>query len=328
MLYKSIKSVDFLPEKDFAENYKNLQKVIDKHMVSGYIKSFDGLKLYYEYFLCENAVGNLVIVHGLSEFTKKFHEIALFFLNQNYNVFIFDQRGHGYSGRETDDLQALFIKSYNDYEKDLDCFIKNVVEKVSSLPITLFSQSMGGAVATLYLQNNPTKIEKAIFSAPMVFPNTNGAPSFLIFIVAKALSLLKGKDKPFLKSEPFSKKSQYCDSSTLCQGRFDLYLNMRVNDEFYQTSTITNSWMAQTALVKRKLLRKRKLNKIETKCLILSAENDNVVLEKPQRLLSKRLKNSEFVTIKDAKHTIYASNDKIMQEYFNAIRKFLRLPTV
>ncbi len=323
MLYKRTKSPNFIPEDNFSEHYANIHETISNHLVSGYSTSSDGLKIYYEYVLCENAVGNVVIVHGLSEFTKKFYEIFFFFLNQGYNVFIYDQRGHGLSERETDDLEAIYVNSYYDYVDDLTCFINNVVEKVCPLPITIFSQSMGGAITGLYLQENPNKIKKAIFSAPMVCPKMNGFPRFFIRMVASRLEKTKGKDKGFVKDQPFDANSKFEDSSCLNKNRFDLYMKFRIDEPRYRTSNITNSWMKQTTYVQGLLLRKNKCDAITTKCYILSAEDDRVVYNSKQKLLYKRLPNCKFFTIKDAKHTVYASTPKILEEYFNLISNFL-----
>ncbi len=325
MLYKSIKSADFLPDENFDSLYAELQQAINKYINSGYLQSFDGLNLYYEYFLCENAVGNVVIVHGLSEFTKKFHELAMFFLNNRYNVFIYDQRGHGYSGRQTDNLEFLFVKSYKDYVTDLEYIIDNVVKPVSSLPITIYSQSMGGAVTGLYLQKHPTDIKEVVFSAPMLCPWMNNTPRFLARFVARLGCFFQGEDKPFLKVTPFSPKSVHHTSTVLSKPRFKTYMKMRIDDKRYQMSQLTNRWVEQTTRVQKWLLNKKRCKNITTRCLILSAEKDTIVLEKPQREFSKLLPDCKFVTIKGAKHTIFGSTKEVMEQYFSEMRKFLGL---
>ncbi len=323
-MYTFISSADFLSEDTFTESYQALQATLEAHRSQGMLSAFDGLQLFYEYFLVENAVGNVVIVHGLSEFTKKFYEVAFFFLKRGYNVFLYDQRGHGYSERETSAPQALLVKSYDDYVKDLESFVDTVVERVSPLPLCFYSHSMGGAVVGLYMQRHPEKAKKAIFSSPMIRPCTDGVSTFLVKLVADVHGLFLGKDKPFLKSPPFSTKSSFENSSALSRARFELYMQQRIEEPCYQTSQVTNGWMSQTMRVTKRLLHKGRCKKIKTPCLLFSAGRDEIVMNEPQKLFSERLPDCRFVDVPEAKHTVFASNEKIMRAYFQEIDDFLK----
>ncbi len=323
MLYTPIKTQDFLPEENFDMLYSQVIAKLNDCKESGKMPSFDNLNIYYEYFLCENAKENIVIVHGLSEFTKKFYEVIYFFLNNHYNVFIFDLRGHGYSDREDNAGNNLHVKNFFSYVKDLDLFIKNIVKKVSSLKINFFSQSMGGAIVGLYLQQTDEEINKAIFSAPMISPNLKGLPRFIVKMVAKRRIKKFGGTGVFLQSKPFTPNVNFENSSDASFARFSFNLSMRVNDINYQTSPLTNCWMEQATRVKGLLLRKKECKKINAKCLILSAELDKVVLEKPQRKFAKLIKDCKFVSIANAKHNIFCCGEEVLAELFGNIKDFL-----
>lgn len=316
------KDTKFLPDENFLENYQLLENNLNAQKFNGYFPSFDGLKLYYEYFLRDKPKANVVIVHGLSEFSAKFYEIINFLLNGNLNVFIFDLRGHGYSGREVQDLQRIFLRSYDDYVKDLEIFIDQIVNKNSDLPLYFFSQSMGGAITALYLQKHPDSAIKCLFSVPMLCPNMKNVPRVLVQIVAKKDCKKHGFDAPFRYSSRFNPDDKFVDSSCLSELRFKLYLQKRIDNKFYQTSQITNGWMLETTKLLPKLLNKKKNSKIKTQCLIISAENDNVVLIKPQKKYAKQLNNCKFINLLGATHTVYASAETVMIDFYNYLQDF------
>ena len=156
-----------ISEKDFPEKIAKIESEFDKIRKEGFFDSFDGKKLYFEYFPKENAKASVVIVHGLSEFTKKFYEIAWYFYLEGYSVYLYDQRCHGRSCRLGARADILHVDKFSDYAKDLNEFIKNIVLKTSDKPIYLYSHSMGGAAAALYLSKWQDTVKKAVMSAPL-----------------------------------------------------------------------------------------------------------------------------------------------------------------
>ena len=96
-------------EEEFAEKFREAAAQMEPCRQEGFFHSFDGKDLYYEYFLAENSRGAVVILHGLSEFTKKYHEFAYYLLNQGYDVFLYDQRCHGRSCRLTENPDVIHV---------------------------------------------------------------------------------------------------------------------------------------------------------------------------------------------------------------------------
>ena len=323
MLNNTTPCPHFILDKDYQTDYPKLEDSLSKRAIKGQFPSFDGLTINYEYFLSKDAKANIVIVHGLSEFIKKYYEVVNFFLCQNFNVFIYDQRGHGYSGRQVEDFGLIHVNHFSEYVKDLDWFINKVVLAENSLPLYIYSHSMGGAITALYLQENHEKVDKAIFSSPMVCPYMHGAPKFFIKNIVNKDGKKNGFDTPFRFSQRFKPNASFKLSSDLSYQRFLTNLNTRINDNHYQNSQITNRWIEQALSVENLILKEKINKKIKTPTLILSAENDKIVLIKPQITFAKMLKNSTFVTIPNAKHTIFTGTDSVMSVYFDTIAKFI-----
>ena len=69
---------------------------------SGYFKSDDDINLFYRKFELPKPFASIVIVHGFTENTHVYDELIYYMLEQNYSVYIYDQRCHGLSDRLTD----------------------------------------------------------------------------------------------------------------------------------------------------------------------------------------------------------------------------------
>ena len=104
-----------------------------------------------------------MISHGFSEFAEKYNEVIYYFLQHGCSVYILEHRGHGYSEREVSDDQKVYIRDFEDYIKDLDCFMKKMNYRMERHRI-LFAHSMGGAVAARYIEEHPKVFERAILS--------------------------------------------------------------------------------------------------------------------------------------------------------------------
>ncbi len=321
MYYKPSFNPKILSEQNFNKEFSAIEETLKNCVNKGVLESFDGLKLEYEYYLCENATASVVILHGLTEFKRKYYELCAFLLDMGLNVFIYDQRGHGKSGRESNDDSVVHVSSFDAYVKDLECVIQNLVEKNASLPIYLFSHSMGGSIAALYMQKHPEKIAKSAFCAPMLCPKMRNIPRFFMRWVLKFDAKRKGLDAPFLASRDFDANVTLNHSSDISRARFKMNMETRVSDKCYQGSKITNGWLIEATLIQKRLLSK-KTSKIGTECLLFVAECDDVVKTKPQLKFNKRLQNSTIMVFPDAKHNLLNGSEYTIYEIYEAIKVF------
>ncbi len=320
--YQPTNDPRFLPEANFAKDYEGLEQMLRPYANTGTIKSRDGLSLHYEYYLAHAAVASVVIVHGFTEFIRKYRELCAFLLELGCNVFLYDQRGHGMSGRETEDMTVAHVSSFDAYVQDLEAVIEQLVLPAAQLPLYLFSHSMGGATAALYLQKHPKKVEKAIFSAPMICPQMHGVPRLLMQAILHREILRKGRTSPFFGAKSFSSNAVKELSNDQSSGRFQMNMQTRISDICYQGAKITNGWLLEATKVKDRLFTKA-TEKIRTKILIFSAENDTVVINRDQKAFLRYLKDAKMITVRDAKHNILNGSEYILYEVYGAIRQFI-----
>lgn len=316
-------NLKIISEEQFPSAILKLEDKLSSYMHSGKLTAFDSCRLHYEYFLCENARGSVVIVHGLSEFTKKFYEFTYYLLNQGYNVFMYDQRCHGSSDRLTNNITLLHVDKFSDYIKDLNQFIDEIVIPNSDgADLYLFSHSMGGVIAELYLAAHPNKIKKAVLSAPMFEPTVANVPIGIARAGLNLASAFLRKKEKFPLSSEFNPDVTYKKTYDASRARFEHNLKMRRENPMYQTTPMSFGWVIGSLNVRKAALSSKTIKRITTPILLISAELDRVVNNEPQLIFARRCPTCAFVNIKGANHALLTSDYDTMTEVLTRIFDF------
>ena len=297
---------------------------MQKYEQSSYFPADDNNKIFYKYYITENHKANIVISHGLNEFSEKYLEMIYYFLKSDYNVFFIEQRGHGYSYREVEDTSISHINSYKEYVSDLYCFINKIVlYNSNNLPLFLYAHSMGGAIGTLFLMKYPDIFNKAILTSPMIYPKTANVPSSLTKFMTKMFSLFgKGKDRVFVHRE-FNPEAPYETSNSTSVARFNYFMNTKRNNRMYFNSSTSYRWVYESLKITKIMLNRTNIEKINAKTLLLVAENDETVKKEKQIEFAKKVKYIKMKEIKGSKHEIYLSNNIVLKDYLEEIFTFL-----
>ena len=314
---------EIIKESEYKEKMPVILSKLEKIAEITYLDTKDGGSLYCESYLGEKADKNAVIVHGFTEFSMKYREMVWYLLSLGFNVFVYDQRGHGFSHRQISDLNLIHIDSFDTYVKDLNTVIKKLIKPIAeNLPIYLFSHSMGGAVASLYMMEHPDTIKKALLCAPMISPKTKNVPRPLVLLMTCLHGKKYGWDKKFAYTGEFNPTVDIRDTLDDSRARFEAIMKQRIKTKEYQSSSATNSWMREAITVQDKILRKRKAKKINTEILILSAQKDTVVKNKYHHSFAKMLKNGRVITVPCSKHNIFFSSDNTLSGFYNLLFDF------
>lgn len=316
--------LNILTDEEFPKGIEKIEAELEACCNSGFFNSFDGKKLYYEFFLAENAIASVVIVHGLSEFTKKFYEISYYFLNMGLNVFVFDQRCHGLSCRLTNERDLIHVDKFEDYVADLSLFIDNVVLKNEDKPLYIYSHSMGGAVSALYLEKNSSKIKKAVLSSPMFEPIVTVVPMPIARGGVAVARFFCGAKKKFPMSKEFNPETPYNAECDQCRVRFEHNMNLRRNQPNYQTTPMSFGWTHGSLTVRRKIMKRKNIKGITAPILLLSSEKDMSVSNEAQTEFFNKCPSCEMVTVKNATHSMLTGYPEILREHITRVISFFK----
>jgi len=92
----------------------------------------------------EEAIGGLVIVHGIAEHASRYRPILPVLGRQRIACFAYDQRGHGHHpGRRTD------IEDFAHFATDLEQVGQALRLRFPAMPLFVWGHSMGSVIVTL-----------------------------------------------------------------------------------------------------------------------------------------------------------------------------------
>lgn len=249
----------------------------------------------------------LIITHGLGEHLGR-HEFFLKLFSQNFNIAIYDVRGHGRSGGK-----KAWVENFSDFSKDLGCVIEYLKKDFSMQSFYLFGHSMGGLITADFMQNHvkdDAYPEKVFLSSPAV-----GAPGLMGPAFANAPKiLLEGLTKlPTIPLQGVLNLRKLSHDSRV-------YENY-VKDEFtilkIQTKLYLEIMKANREVFSRPL---------RIKCPLYVSIGTNDVLVHPGLVIkyfTEVEKNAQLKTIEGGYHELHNEVDKYKKPYLNFLRQSL-----
>src|SRR4051812_6688754 len=156
-------------------------RAIENHFNSARLEFFEShanpdqrIRIAYRRFPVPNEKGAIVISSGRTESMLIYQELIWDLNNHGYSVYIHDHRGQGLSGRLLDESQKSYIDKFDFYVADLKTSHDTVVEpnRASRTPPRLFllAHSMGGGIASLYIEKYTHDFDAAALVTPMHAP--------------------------------------------------------------------------------------------------------------------------------------------------------------
>jgi len=322
--YRGATHVEVLNEDRFEEEMvSTVEPLLQTYRNKGFLTIVRGMRLSYEYYLCSDPVGAVVICHGMTESAEKYREMIYYFLSAGYSVFALDHRGHGKSHRDTENLSLVHIGKFQDYVDDLDLFIRKIVRpNAVNLPLYLYAHSMGGGIGATYLSQHPVTFRRAVLNAPMIAPKTDWFPLWLAEATAAIITLFgSGKKRVYAFGE-YDENESFEDSAGTSEARFDYYRQKRLRYRHLRTSAPTYGWLWQSAGVCRWLLHRGHCATVQAPVLLFQAEKDDYVRARPQKKYVQKIPHGELVRIAESKHEIYSSPNPVLQPYLDQILSF------
>lgn len=285
--------------------------------------AFDGvgeISIAYAYVVHPQSKGSIVICSGRIESMLKYKEVVYDLYQNGYSVFIHDHRGQGLSGRMTSNSHMGYVECFDDYITDFKTFVDDVVMANSQSKPKLLAHSMGGAIATLTILKYPSLFAKAVLSAPM-FGIRPSLPSwlenFLLWLhqrVSKGVAYFFGQ-KDYV-AEPFKH-----NVLTQSEVRYQIFRQEYAQTPQVQLGGVTGHWL-KVALVAMDYIEKN-IELCQTPMLVFQAGGDQVVDNKRQTRVVKKMRGAELIVIENAKHELLEEQDKYRGLCLNRTFDFL-----
>ncbi|MBQ50009.1 MAG: hypothetical protein CMP10_21705 [Zetaproteobacteria bacterium] len=280
------------------------------------VQSHDGKDLAYRVYPSNPAhgktIGNILIVHGWCEGMPKYSETIWDFNNAGYNVVIYEQRGHGYSYRETDKKGVGHVMDFGSYIKDVNAVASQLLDP--ELPRLLLGHSMGGLISLGALQQYPDLFKAALINVPMLetkypMPGILAKPLLAIWCF--------GNDEdsfgPFQKAPPPVPYKFNKWSGTGSEARFKMVENQLVEEGYDQQRRIKGAscaWAKTTITYQEEINAKESIAKIKIPVLMTQAGQDEYVKPEAQNRFCSELEECRLIRFDKSRHEIYRSKDE------------------
>ncbi len=321
-----------LNENDIYISYDNyasdmetiVEPYVAQYEMDGLFNSDENTTIHYRTYIKEDAAGNVVISNGFCESSEKYKEMIYYFLNCDYNVYIMDHRGQGYSTREEDNLSKVYVESFDEYVNDFESFMEQIVlPEIDDEPCFLFAHSMGGGIGTAVLEEHPEYFDKAVLNCPMIDPNVH-MPKPLAEFTCNVMELFGNERGYVIGHYDFDYVEDFDIMAAGSPVRFDYYWQKMCADEYLQTYGATYGWLKACLYGTDEIIKDENLEKITCPVLVFEAENDTLVNSYGINHLSNVVENSTLVYVPGSKHETYTTDNDTLIPYFNTIRAFLK----
>lgn len=287
----------------------------------------DGLELEISIFEPSGKPKAIVqISHGMAEHKERYYLFMEFLASKGFACVIHDHRGHGESVKKKEDYGYFYTENIDYIVDDLHQVTLFAKEKFQSLPVFLFSHSMGTLVSRNYLKKYDSEIEKLVLCGP---PTENKLTNFAIFLAK--LSKAFGKDnKPnnFLNKLTFGSynKNLLIQNEWICS-------NVKTVEKYNEDEKCgfvfaTNGFINLYKLMKEAFNKKGwEVQNPNLKIYVIAGEDDPVIqskrkFEKLAKFLQKRGYNDvEFKLYPEMRHEIL--NEINNQIVYNDVLNFL-----
>ena len=105
-----------------------------------------GLQLFRRSWIPDAPKRLLIVVHGFAEHSGRYEHVGSWFAARGCAVHAYDHRGHGRSQGARN-----YVRTFDEYLDDLDCFLGQVRAEHLGLPVTIVGHSMGGLISTAFV---------------------------------------------------------------------------------------------------------------------------------------------------------------------------------
>ena len=270
------------------------------------------------------AAGTVVICTGRSEFIEKYFEVVEELRRRGFAVVVFEWRGQGLSGRLLRNPLKGHIRSFVDYEQDLDALVQQVLEPFCPRPWFGLAHSMGGPIALHYAARRPDVFRRLVLSAPMIeiahLPIADAAP-----IVAKwAVRLGLGRAYvPVGPGRPLFLSTFDGNVLTSDLHRFERTAALLRAEPRLGIGLPTLGWMNAAFDSMSALQQERFTERFTTPTLFIMPGADRVVDLRAAERLAANLRASAMVVIRHSRHEIMMERDSLRDQFWAAFDAFV-----
>jgi lysophospholipase len=298
---------------------------VPENVVTGTIKTPDGAELRFARWAPPSGrKGTVCVFTGRSETIEKYFETVRDLRDRGFAVAMIDWRGQGHSSRRLRDPRKGYVRSFADYEVDVETFVQQVVLPDCPPPYFALAHSMGGTVLLRLAHAGKRWFDRVVLSAPMIdLPgNRTALPVRLLLRTLRFAGqggryVPGGNDsmaglEPFVSNPVTSDPVRYARNAAILE-----------EDPTLGIASPTVAWADAAFGAMHTFRAAHYPSQIRQPILMLAASSDSVVSTSAIEEFAYHLRAGSHLVIAGARHEILQEQDRYRGQFWAAFDAFV-----
>ena len=300
--------------------------------VVGYFDGYDGKPLRFARWEPTRVPhrGTVCCFTGRSEYIERFFETIADLRRRGFTVAIMDWRGQGGSHRALANRRKGHIVDYSEYDRDLACFMEQVVLPHCPAPYVALAHSMGGHILLREAGHPKSWFERIVVTAPMLefHPMRVGVPDPVARCYAAIATTLRfgtsyvpgGGDDEVEEVGAFEGNPLTSDRE-----RFERNVALAKAAPHLTIGAATISWLRASYRSMAMLNDIGYPPKVTVPILMFVAGADTIVLPRANEDFAARLKVGQSVVLATSRHEILQESDEIRSRFWATFDAYMNV---
>jgi len=298
---------------------------VPEDVVTGTLTTSDGVELRYARWAPPpGRKGTVCLFQGRAEFIEKYFETVRDLRARGFAVATLDWRGQGRSERALGNPRKGYIRSFDEYIRDLETFIHDVVLPDCPPPHFAFAHSMGASILLRAAYQGIRTFDRMVLLAPMIaLPGLRRSRVTRGLVKAMRLaglgaSFVPGGDSTVMLQRPFMGNLFTSDPV-----RYARNVAVLEAEPALGIGSPTVGWADSAFKAMRDLSLASFTGKIRQPILIVAAGQDQVVSTPAIDDFAIRLRAGSHLIVPGARHELLMEQDRYRGQALAAFDAFV-----
>jgi lysophospholipase len=299
---------------------------VPEGVVTGTLKTRDGVALRYARWAPPpGRKGTVCLFQGRAEFIEKYFETVRDLRARGFAVATLDWRGQGMSQRALSNPRKGYVRSFAQYQLDLETFINDVVLPDCPPPVFALAHSMGATVLLRCAYAGHRWFDRMVLLAPMIaLPNmlrrSAATRSMVRSLRLAGLGSLyvPGGDASVMQQRPFVGNLLTSDPV-----RYARNLAVLEAEPALAIGWPTVAWADSAFRVMHEMLEPGFPGRIRQPILIIAAGQDAIVSTPAIDEFAVRLRAGSHLIVPGARHELLMEQDRFRGQVLAAFDAFV-----
>ena len=266
--------------------------------------------------------GTVLLLQGRNECIEKYFETASDLADMGFASATFDWRGQGASQRTLSDPQRGHVRSFDEYERDLEAMVDQLCGEARA-PLTVVAHSMGALVALLAAPALAGRVDRLVLLAPL-FRLVQQPVSHGLLKWGTGLLRWAGLGRVYAALGPRPREVPDFLTNVLTTDRARHRRNGLIYVERHGLSLggPTIGWLHAATRAMDRATAPGHLARVALPSIMIGAGDDQVVSTLAIERTVRALRNSNMLTVDGARHELLQERDRYREQVLAAIEGF------